>query len=590
MNYPQMDAHKIKRTMVNAFAGYDHNLVSSDKTFYDMQNLSSDAYPAVITRKKRGIVRQLNDARGIIAKDTLYYIDGSSVYADGELIDGVTLNNELPKQMVSMGAYIVIFPDAVYINTQNLSDHGDLGKKVEKEQVVVSATVSRQDGTEYKNLAVGETAPVTPSVGDYWIDISQTPSVLKLYTYEEIWSDVPTSYVTIRAEGIDIDEGFNKGDSVTITASNSFGGLLPMNNIGAYTNTFVIQAVHENSITVSGNMSAAQINTNADITVERVIPRMDYVIESQNRLWGCYYGLSESGEPLNEIYASALGDPKNWSVYQGTAADSYAVSLGTDGVFTGAVTYKNKPVFFKENAIHIIYGDYPSNYTVNTETASGIQEGSWRSAAIVNGILYYKSNTDVCAFDGSLPQSVSAQFGDAEYYNGVAGSKGGRLYMCLEDKMGIAHMFVLDTSKGIWSKEDNVRALFFANDGNELYFIDQQSRLISANGYKGTLEDDFEWSFTSNIQGFEDPDGKRLRQVKLNMLMDEDSVGTLEAMYDSSGEWQRISTIRGAGRTKCTSVIFVPQLSDHYQLRLSGSGYMHLVSMTKSVIYGGEVR
>lgn len=588
MNYPQMNAHKIKRSMVNTFKGYDHNLVTSDTTFYDMRNMSSDAYPAVVTRKNRGTVRQLSDARGIISKDALYYIDGSSLYCNGEEIDNITLNDELPKQMVSMGAYLVIFPDAVYVNTKNFTDCGSLGNKITKENVTVSVTNSRQDGSEYEHLAVGNTAPQNPAVGDYWIDTSEDPSVLKLFTYEEVWSDVPTSYVTIRAVGI--DDGFNKGDSVTITASNSFGGLLPMNSYGAYTNTFVIQAVHENSITVSGNMSAAQINTNADINVERVIPKMDFVIESQNRLWGCYYGLSESGEPLNEIYASALGDPKNWRVYQGTAADSYAVSLGSDGVFTGAIAYQNRPVFFKENYIHVVYGDYPSNYTLNTTTARGIQEGSWRSAAIVSGVLYYKSPTDICAYDGSLPVSVSAQLGDVNYYNGVAGCKGSRLYMSLEDSKGTSHLFVLDAAKGVWSKEDNIRPTRFAGDSNELYFIDTDNRIMAISGYEGTKEKRFAWSLTTNVQGFEDPDGKRLRQVKLNMLMDEASEATLEAMYDSSGEWCEIAAIEGAGRTKCSSVIFIPQLCDHFQLRLSGSGYMHLVSVVKSVIYGGEER
>ena len=588
MNYPQMNEITVKRSMVNTFSGYDHNLVTTDKAFYDMANLSSDVYPAISTREKRSTVKQLSDARGLISKDALCYIDGSKVYYNHLEVNGISLNNELPKQMVSMGAYVVIFPDAVYFNTKKLSDHGYLGHKIDMQNVTVSATNSRQDGTEYENLAVGETAPVTPSVGDYWIDTSQAPSVLKLFTYEEIWSDVPTSYVTIRADGI--DEGFSKGDSVTITASSDFGGLLPMDNNGAYTNTFVIQALHENSITVMGNMTSAQINTQADIRLERIIPKMDYVIEAQNRLWGCYYGIGDDGEVVNEIYASALGDPKNWRVYQGTAADSYAVSLGTDGVFTGAVAYQNKPVFFKENYIHTIYGDYPSNYTLNTTTTNGIQNGSWRSAAIVSGVLYYKSPTAVCAYDGSLPQSVSSPLGDIPYYNGVAGANGSKLYISLEDKDGVAHLFTYDTAKGIWCKEDNVRPVQFAGDSNELYFIDKQNRIMAVNGREGTIEKKLGWSLTTNMQGFEDSDGKRLRKLKLNMLMDEASEATLEAMYDSNGEWREIATIEGAGRTKCTSVIFIPQLCDHFQLRLRGSGYMHLVSITKSVAYGGEIR
>jgi hypothetical protein len=577
--------------MVSAFAGYNHNLVTNDNTFYDQKNMSTDAYPSVATRSARSVQTIISNSRGVIHKESLLWISGNSVYYNYEKVDNITLNDELPKQIVSMGAYVVIFPDAVYINTENLTDCGNLGAKYDlKSGNGLRVTVCRQDGSEYQNLKVDKNAPQNPSVGDYWIDISSTPRRLKLYTYEEIWSDVPTSYCSINAYGI--NNLFKAGDGVTITASDSLGGLLQMQSEGVYSSTFVISATINNGIVIPALTESAQTVYPMDtvtFSVERKIPKMDYVIESQNRLWGCYYGVSDSGEPLNEIYASALGDPKNWQTFQGTAADSYTVSLGSDGMFTGAIAYQNRPVFFKENYIHTIYGDYPSNYTLNTTTARGIQRGSWRSAAIVSGILYYKSVVDVCAYDGSLPKSVSAPLGNVPYKYAVAGVLGSKLYITMEDNEGISHLFVYDSGKGLWSKEDNIRIMQFAGDNDSLYMLANDGRLLRIDN-TGNATEPIEWSLTTNIQGFEDPDGKRVRQVKLNMLMEENAVGTLEVMYDSSGEWQRICDIRGVGKTKCTSVIFIPQLCDHYQLRLSGEGYMHLVSVAKSTVYGGEKR
>ena len=37
------------------------------------------------------------------------------------------------------------------------------------------------------------------------------------------------------------------------------------------------------------------------------MPNMDFVIESENRLWGCRYGIANNGEVVNEIFAK-MGD------------------------------------------------------------------------------------------------------------------------------------------------------------------------------------------------------------------------------------------------------------------------------------------
>ena len=58
---------------------------------------------------------------------------------------------------------------------------------------------------------------------------------------------------------------------------------------------------------------------------------MDYLTECDNRVWGC-------SNKENVIYACKLGDPTNWFSYRGIAEDSYAVTVGSDGSFTGAAT------------------------------------------------------------------------------------------------------------------------------------------------------------------------------------------------------------------------------------------------------------
>ena len=59
--------------------------------------------------------------------------------------------------------------------------------------------------------------------------------------------------------------------------------------------------------------------------VERRVPDLDFLTECDNRVWGC-----SSRE--NVIYGCKLGDPTNWFSYRGIAEDSYAVTVGSDGV------------------------------------------------------------------------------------------------------------------------------------------------------------------------------------------------------------------------------------------------------------------
>lgn len=42
-----------------------------------------------------------------------------------------------------------------------------------------------------------------------------------------------------------------------------------------------------------------------EVRVERICPEMDFVVEKDNRLWGC-------SSADHETYCCKLGDPTNW--------------------------------------------------------------------------------------------------------------------------------------------------------------------------------------------------------------------------------------------------------------------------------------
>ena len=132
-------------------------------------------------------------------------------------------------------------------------------------------------------------------------------------------------------------------------------------------------------------------------------PILDLVIENGNRLWGCRYGEGMNGERANEIYSSSLGDPAGWNIFEGIASDSYAVTVGSDGPFTGAICYSDCIYFFKENGFHRVTGNKPANYQVKFFSCYGVEQGSERSLVIHGDAMYYKGVDGIYCYDGSIP-------------------------------------------------------------------------------------------------------------------------------------------------------------------------------------------
>ena len=325
------------------------------------------------------------------------------------------------------------------------------------------------------------------------------------------------------------------------------------------------------------------------ITVKRQMPNMDFIIESENRLWGCRYGLSVNNEFVNEIYASKLGDFKNWNSFEGISTDSYAVSLGTDGQFTGAITHLGYPLFFKENCMHKIYGNYPANYQIQTTACRGVQKGSEKSLAIVNEVLYYKSRTAVCYYDGSLPAEISSALGDVTYHDAVAGAIGNKYYVSMADTNNDYHLFVYNTQRGMWHREDNTNVAEFCNCRGELYYIDCADNKIKTVKGSGTLDKSkIEWEAVTGVIGTDSPDKKYISRIDVRMKLVLGATVHFFVQYDSTGEWGKLYSMNGI-TLKTFSVPIRPQRCDHFRLKIVGVGEAKIYSICKTIEQGSDL-
>lgn len=574
MIFPTLNPLKTSRESIEIFKGYNHNIRIGSGEFYEMENLSSDNYPLLSPRCKRGIYESPENPNGMIAKGALCYVDGGDFVIGNERIP-MNLSDSR-KALISMGANVIIMPDKKYINTTPQDDGSYESGEIEASVVTsgtVSFTLSRADGSAYGEIPVQTEAPSNPSNLSYWIDTSATPHALKQYSASSgTWASVVTTYIKIAADGIGAPFAVDDGVSISGIEDTAIAEMLK---------SAIIQDRADDYIIVKGMLDKVSSQT-LPVTVERRMPNMDFIIESENRLWGCRYGAALNGKIVNEIYASKLGDFKNWNCFAGISTDSYAVSIGTDGPFTGAITYLGHPIFFKETCMHKIFGNYPSNFQVQMTTLRGVQKGCENSLAIVNEVLFYKARSGICAYDGSLPVEISAALGDVRYNNAAAGALANKYYISMSDTDGGWHLFVYDTLKGVWHREDATQAELFCNFQGDLYFIDHATEQIKT--VKGTGVPEaapIKWSATTGIIGTDSPGKKYISSMDVRMSIEVGARIAFYAEYDSCGEYEYLFTMVGKS-LQSFSVPVRTRRCDHLRIRIVGTGNAQIFSIYKT--------
>jgi hypothetical protein len=324
--------------------------------------------------------------------------------------------------------------------------------------------------------------------------------------------------------------------------------------------------------------------------VERIIPDMDFITESENRIWGC-------SSANHEIYACKQGDAKNWNSFLGISTDSYAVTVGSAGNFTGCCTHLGYVIFFKQNVLHKIYGNKPANYQLTNTACRGVDEGSEKSLVIVNETLFYKSRYDVCAYNSALPASVSQALGSDYFSDAVSGAVAGMLYISMLEASGSYGMYVLDTARGLWYREDDTHVSYFAAYGPDLYFIDDDDKcLYSVRGgladypdNNAALEGALAWSAETGDIGMELPDAKYVSKLQLRLEIEQGALLCIEAQYDRSGIWQEVFRINST-RKRSYTVPIIPVRCDTMRLRQSGRGDCVVYSLAKTVEQGSDSR
>ena len=207
MFLPALKSVTKKTESVVRWLGYNHNDAPAEGSFYDCQNISTELYPLMTVRSGRKAVGIMPGDATCVRDGVLYWAGGGwlcrGINRDGgseqvEQLAHLTGEASVKRQVIAMGAWVIVFPDGVRYNTQD----GTVDSlTVDNQAFNVQLTLCKYDKTAYTDYVVSGTAP--SDTDKLWLDTDETPHVLKMYsTSAKDWVSVGTTYVLMTATGL----------------------------------------------------------------------------------------------------------------------------------------------------------------------------------------------------------------------------------------------------------------------------------------------------------------------------------------------------------------------------------------------------
>ena len=363
------------------------------------------------------------------------------------------------------------------------------------------------------------------------------------------------------------DFPFREGDAVKITGCSNNG-----NNKEA---EILIRGVTADELTFDENAFTEALET-GKVTISRTVPDLDFICESNYRLWGTHG---------NTIYSSKFSDPLNFKVFDGLANDSYAIEVGSEGEFTGCIPYSSHICFFKENTLHKLYGTKPSNFQVTTVNVYGVQSGSERSMQIVNEQLLYKGVGGVYSYTGGVPELISEKFGTKRYSEAVACCDGEKYYISM--KQGDTwNMFAYDVAKNIWLREDDTHAVDMTFYDGKVYYLAEEGGLYYID--KTADRSDIEWGATFCTMHETVNERKGYSKFHLRMDLSAGAWLAVDIKTDNDQQWQQVYTTHNE-KAKTVSIPIMPTRCDSIDIRLRGKGKCTVKAFIREFSVGSDV-
>lgn len=595
---------KNKRQIID-FRGINYSPVGGEGELEESYNLSSEHYPWVSQRAGRKTEAVYLSPTGLYARGKLCVVDGEDFRYGGEIVGKVERGE---KHFATINTKIVIFPDKKFYDTHT-GEFGSLEARYHCYAGDVSFTGTTLTVREKSYIDVAD-----PEEGQQNLDIPATDTIT-VYTgvthnkdtgalsftggaqkavselakgniiqyecesneyqiVEGVSSGGDTYSVNVQLRQIvlhnypNFDTAFSIGDAVDLSGCVTLSG-----NNGSH----IIRGISGRTLTFDRDAFGQTGAESGAVRLERTVPNLTCICECDNRIWGA---------EGTTIYASALGDPKNFYVYDGLATDSYAVAVGTEGDFTACCAYSSTVLFWKENCLHKILGSYPAQYELYTYHVPGVQEGSEKSLCLINETIFYKGRDGIYAYSGGIPDNIGECFGPRRFSRAVGGSDGRRYYLSMLTGNGAWELYVFDTAKGIWLREDETHATDFAYLDGTLYYLDGRNGKVIRTGQDREEEGRIEWALT--FCRFNETTLGRKGYSRLYLRVELEAGAWLKAEVSPDGAPFRQVYLTHNEHARTMQIPILPTRCDSFLVRLSGKGECKIKSMVREFAVGSE--
>lgn len=605
---------RIKKTAQVAFGGLRHSLSCSDGELYDMKNLTCKEYPILQPREKRWA----ENAGGNLSEVT------QAIYAD----NGTMLR--VYETTIRSGYY--------YLSSTSWIYSALLGPKKKDwrfirfgESVVLLPEKWRiKMGLEISGYAGDpDTLPklTEDDVGKLYVTLGKQPSKYPVYR----WTGTKWQYqeelielleYTLEVTGVKLTDGTINGEKATANTL-TFTGISSMDGYPAVGDGVEITGLteapgndktailRELQISTSGNGKlvfsdncfkmplgtdgnpVTSVTISGTVKLKRTMPDLDGIFEHDNRLWG-WKGKT--------IYASKLGDPKNWNVFEGLSTDAWALETQRKGEITGGVSFGGYPTFFREDSMIRIYGATANAFQVSEIAMPGVKKGEQNSIAAAGGMLLYLSRDGMMIYADEYPRAQDSVFGNGEIKDALACSDGVRYYARLTVD-GEKAIYRYDSKHGLWMKEDAPGVIGMTYDQGTIYALLEQSLvteqygnreiidLIGSGGIGITAPTEEAGSVESFAEFGDFTAGslnrKAMSKLQLRMGLETGATVTIKIKYDG-GQWEPLWTLT-QGIKRSVQIPILPRRCDYYRIRIEGTGMWRLYAMAREQYEGSEI-
>lgn len=313
---------------------------------------------------------------------------------------------------------------------------------------------------------------------------------------------------------------------------------------------------------IYGSFSNGTIVTDAN-------PDIDVATVHNNRVFGV---------KGNQIYASKLGDFKEWNVFDQLLTDSWATDVAESGSFKTIGTYQNHVVMQSENHMYELYGYNPSNFQIQETAKMGSIVYSYSE---LQGVLYFANNNGIYSYAGGMPRKISENI-EIKFEKVELASDERYLYANVYDGLEY-HLFVFDSKIGLFTKEDNIEVMQFVNHDGKPHALCTNGELIKFN----SGDEVFDWSVT--LQEFKDDyfNNKIVKRVEIHADMESKSSLSVYFKGDRDREWMHVKTILSESDKKLLLPVNLNR--NCYTIKMTGRGYVKINAIKIVALGGGKL-